>query len=217
MERRPPTGPAAQHARAPLIWHGRSQHGATLLELLTSTLFVSILMAISYTFARAALMSARVQEVKSEAQEATVMALDLLARELRMAGYSAVGDPLTAIREAATDRIEVACDLNGDGDTADANEVIAYGYDATTHELTRSTGGGSPQPFVGNVPAGGVQFAYFDATGQAIPGESGLTSTDRKRIHRIDVVVHVELANPDPAAKQALTSTAATSVCLRNQ
>ena len=195
----------------------RSQSGSSLPELLTSTLFVSILTAMSYTFARAALMSARVQEVKSEAQEATVMALDVLARDLRAAGFSAVGAPITGVRAADPQRVEVAADLNGDGDTADSNELIAYSYDADKHQLMRATGNASPQPFVRNVPAGGVRFMFFDAQGRELPASGGLGIEDRRRIHRTDAWLHVELPNPDPRVATLVTSTASTTVCLRNQ
>jgi len=141
----------------------RSEHrerGSSLVELLVSTLFLSILMAISYSFARAALMSARVQEVKSEAQEITVMATDVLVRELRMAGFSAAGQPLTAVLAAAPDRVDVATDLNGDGDTDDSNERVEYCYDAAKSQVMRATGGGSPQPLVPNVPLDGLHFRF---------------------------------------------------------
>jgi len=171
-------------------------------------------MGMSYTFARAALMSARVQEVKSEAQEVTVMALDILTRELRTAGCGTVAKPVAAVRIAATDRIEVASDLNGDGDIADSNEIIAYNYDVTKQSLMRATGGGSPQPLVKNIARDGVRFTYFDGQGTEI--DAGSTSVDRARIRRIDVMLNVEIPNPDPLAAAPLTSKVAGSVALRN-
>jgi hypothetical protein len=181
-------------------------------------LFVAILMAMSYSFARAAFMTARVDEVKSEAQEATVMAVDVLTREVRMAGFSAAAQPLAGVSSAAPERVEVASDLDGDGDTADTNELIAYSYDAVKQQLMRATGGGSPQPFVLNVPAGGVQFTFYDAGGTALPAAAGgLTAGDRGRIRRIDVRVHVALGHPDPTVVAPVTSTVWSTMCLRNQ
>ncbi|MFQ5667199.1 MAG: PilW family protein [Candidatus Binatia bacterium] len=194
------------------------ERGATLIELLSSTLLVSILMALSYSFARAALMSARLQETESEAQEVTVMALDMLVREIRMAGFSAAGARLTAVRTAGPDRVTVVTDLNGDGDTTDSNEVIAYGYSEEKHQLRRATGRGSPQPLVRDVPPDAVHFSFFDARGIEItPGEAGLTQAERARVHRIDILLRVELPNPDPTVAVPVTSTVSSSVCLRNQ
>lgn len=181
-------------------------------------MFVSILMAISYSFARAALMTSRVQATKSDAQEATVMTLDVMARELRMAGFSAAGAPLAPLRAAAPDRVDVVSDLNGDGDTTDSNERIAYSYDETAHQLRRATGGASPQPFVRNVAPMGFHLSYFDAAGVEItPGSAGMTPAQLLRVHRIDVALQLEFTNPDPATTAPLRSAVSSSVCLRNQ
>jgi len=186
--------------------------------VLTSSLFVSILVTMSYGFTRAALQSWRIQEAKSEAQEVTVMGLDVLARDLRLAGFSATAAPLVGIRSAGRDHIEVASDLNGDGDTADANELIAYAYDDLKQQLTRATGGASPQPFVLNVPSGGVRFSFFDANGSELSTAAGdLTAAECRRIHRIDMVLRVDIPNPSPDESTPLTSTVSSSVCLRNQ
>jgi hypothetical protein len=197
-------------------WCG-NRRGTSLVELLTATVFVSTLTAMSYTFARAALMSARMQEVKSEAQEVTAMTLDILTHDLRMAGFSAAGTPLTAVRVAESDYVEVASDFNGDGDTADSNELIAYSYNEEGHQLMRATGGGSPQPLARNVPADGVRFSFFDAHGTELVGRRGMTAEERRRIHRIDVALRVQLAHPDPNARMPVTVAMSSSVCLRNQ
>ena len=219
MGRRDSTAVSAHHARAAVTpRRAANQRGTSLVELLTSTLFVSILMAMSYGFARAALISARVQEVKSEAQEATVMALDVLTRELRMAGFSAAAQPLAGLLAANAQSVEVGSDLNGDGDLNDANEDIGYSYDPQQALLMRATGGASPQPFVHGVPRGGLHFSFFDAGGAEIPVPTGgLSAGDRLRVHRIDVLLQVELTNPEARATRPLTSTVSCSVGLRNQ
>ena len=205
------------YAGAPLTMTATAERGNSLIEVLTSTLFLAILMAMSYSFARAALISARVHEVKSEAQELAVMTLDVVTRELRMAGFSAAGRPLTAVTIAAAERVEVASDFNGDGDTADANETIAYSYNARDREIMRATSGGSPQPLARNVPPQGLRFRYLDRDGHdLVPGSGGLSPTERRQVRRIDVLFHVELYNPNPHAATPLSATASTSVCLRN-
>ena len=97
------------------------QCGTSVVELLASILLLSILSAMSYSFARAALLSARAQEAQTEVQEVAVLGIDILSRELRMAGFSAAGQPLVGVRHAEAERVEVVMDLNGDGDTADSN------------------------------------------------------------------------------------------------
>jgi hypothetical protein len=217
MERRHKAQLSAAHLGAPQRMNAR-QSGSSLIELLTSLVFLSILTGMTYSFARAALISARVQEVKSEAQEVTVMALDMLLRDVRMAGFSAAGQPFSGVGAAGPDHVAVAADLNGDGDTADSDELIAYSYDAPAHALMRATGGTSPQPFVYHVAPDGVRFAFFDAQGHGLTAVGGeLTPADRRRIHRIDVQLQVELPNPSPGNAAPLRSMVSGSACLRNR
>ena len=197
---------------------GTAERGNTLIELLSSTLLLAILMAMSYEFARAALISARVHEVKSEAQELAVMTVDVVTHELRMAGFSAAGRSFPGVTVAAAERVEIASDFNGDGDTADANETIAYSYNARDRELMRATSGGSPQPLARNVPPQGVRFRYFDSSGDELVAVTvGLGATERGQVHRIDMLLRVELDNPNPYATTPIRTSASTSVYLRNQ
>lgn len=191
--------------------------GSSLVELMISTMFITVLMAMSYTFARAVFLSVRVQDAKSDAQELLLMATDLLTRDLRLAGFSASGQPLEAVRAATRERVEVAADFDGDGATDDPNELIAYSYSAEKRELMRATGGASPQPLVPDVPPGGLEFTFFDANGTEIPGDGAITTEQRRRIHRIDVVLQTELPNTDAAGREPLVSAVSTSICLRNQ
>jgi len=195
---------------------GADDRGASLAELLTSLLFLAIVSAISYTFVRAAFMSAQRQAAKGEAQEVTLATIDLLARDVRMAGFSAAAAPLAGLRAAGSEYVEVVCDLNGDGDVADSNEQIAYSYDAPARQLMRATGGSSPQPVARNVSS--VRFGYVDGNGTSIgPLVGGLSPEQRARVRRVDVELTVELPNPEAAAGRALTSTATTSIQLRNR
>jgi hypothetical protein len=188
-----------------------------VVELLTSMLFVAILMAMSYTFARGALISARVQETTSDAQEVIVMAMDLLTRDVRSAGFSAAGTPIAGVRLAAAEHVEVATDFDGNGDSDGPNELIAYSYNETKRQLMRATGGASPQPLLRNVPPGGLRFTFFDTNGAeiVIPADA-MPLASRRRIHRIDVVLRTELP-AGPAGAGPFLSTLSSSICLRNQ
>lgn len=218
MERRHAATHPAGDADAPVSPAAGGGRGTSLVEVLLSMLFVSLLGALSYGFARAALTSARVQEANSEVRDTAAMAVDVLTREVRMAGFSAGGTPLAGVIAAARERVEVAADFDGDGQTTGANEHIAYSYDPEKHALLRATGAASPQPLAVNLAAGGVAFSYFDAQGREIAAAApGLSLDERRRIRRIDVVLRVEVANPDPSVAAPLRSVGAASICLRNQ
>jgi len=194
-----------------------SRRGSSLVELLTTMLFIAVLTAISYTFARAALLTTRIYDTKIEAQEITTLALDMMTRELRMAGFSASGNALVGIRAATHDRVDAATDLNGDGDTTDSNERIMYSYNEQKRQLARATGGG-PQPLVPNVPPDGMRLSYYDSEGSPLSaGELEMTAAMRDRIRRIDIFLRVEFPNPSPRATEPLTATQVASVTLRNR
>jgi hypothetical protein len=192
-----------------------SQRGASLAELLASMLFLSIVSAMSYSFARAAIMSARTQDAKSDVQEVAFATLDMLARDVRQAGFSAAALPLSGLRAAARQRLEVACDLNGNNTVADANELIAYSYDAQGRRLMRATGGTSPQPVAQNIAA--LSFGFFDDSGaELVPPAEGLAGESRERVRRIDAHLSVEVPHPEPSATHPLAVTASASIQLRN-
>jgi len=199
-----------------MIVVGAHQRGAGLAELLTSLLFLSIVAAISYSFVRAAFMSAQRQAVKGEVQEVAVAALDLLGRDVRMAGFSAAAAPLAGLRAGEPARLEVVCDVNGDGDLADSNERIAYSYDVLAHQLMRATGGTSAQPVARHVSH--LRFGYLDANGtEILPAAGGLSPEQCARVRRVDVELTVELPHPDAPLDRMLTTTATTSIQLRNR
>ncbi len=215
MERRHTTYLPARDACAPVSLLAQPR-GSSLVELLVSTVFVSILMGMSYSFARAVFQNVQMQEAKSDAQEVVLMAVDLMTRELRLAGFSAAAQPLLAVRVADPQTIQVATDFDGDGQSDGTNELVTYSYNEAKQQLVRATGNASPQPLVSHVAPGGVAFSYFDAAGAAVDATGGMALDDRRRIHRIDVRLQTELPNNDGAGR-TVTSTVSASVCLRNQ
>jgi hypothetical protein len=187
------------------------------VELLAGLLLVSVLSSMAYAWTRAVLLSARVQEQATEVQEAAVMAADFVVRELRMAGYSHAGAPLAGVRAAGRDFVSVAADLNGDGDTNDAHERIAYAHNLGRTSLMRATGGGRPQPVVRNVPGGGLSFAFFDDDGRQLGGNgAALDDDDLGRVRRIDVRVLVLRRLPELGGRDVQTEVFG-SACLRNR
>jgi Tfp pilus assembly protein PilE len=190
--------------------------GTTLAEVLVAMLFVAILGTITVNFVRTALLSVRILAVKSAVQEEVVMVVDLMRREVRMAGFGASGRPVVGIRTARYDAITVAADVTGDADVDDANELIAYAYDAVRGQLVRGTGGAPPQPFVSNVPADGLQMRYFAADGTELPAVSSPDATQAATIRRVDVSVRVERPNPNAAAGRPLRSVIRAAICRRN-
>lgn len=144
------------------------QTGFTLLEILValavSGLLLSGAMATfvmqSKSYDLQTQMTAMVQRARA--------AMDMMAREVRMAGY----DPAAAGFEGVTydtTALQVRADLTGDnpgdppdGDTNDPNECVTYRHDPSNHQIDRNTGGGN-QPFAEHIHA--FTFAYLDEDG----------------------------------------------------
>ncbi len=190
--------------------------GTTLAEVLVAVLFMAILSTMTASFVRAALLSVRTLAVKSAVQEEVVMVVDLMRREVRMAGFGGGGRPIAGVRTARRDALAVASDVNGDADTDDPNELVAYAYDAARAQLVRGTGSAPPQPFVSDVPPGGVEFRYFAADGAELPPVASPDATQSAAIRRVDVCVRVERRNPNPGASRPLRSVIRAAICRRN-
>ncbi len=172
------------------------ERGFTLIELLIAMVIALVVIA---SISSAFIMQRKtynVQEQITEMIQGARAALDMISREVKMAGYNPTGSMQTADPTASnfvgipydTDQIEIIADLNGDGDTtSDSHENIIYIYDATYHQIDRNTGSGD-QPFVENIEA--FTFTYLDADGG--------TTTTTADIRQVEIIVTARTAKPDP-------------------
>lgn len=158
-----------------------SVSGFTLVELLIAMAVGSIVMVAVMTAFLSQHNSYLTQDNVVEMQQNIRVAMDLLTSEIRMAGYNPTGNTGVGIVTAGAGRLGFTQDLNGDGDTADADEAITYGFstasdagadgivDAGNASLGRNTGtatgvgGGGFQPVSENFQA--VEFFYLMADG----------------------------------------------------
>lgn len=148
--------------------------GFTLIELVVAMFIAGIVSIAIFTVFKSQQRSYLVQDQVVEMQQNVRSAMDIMVRDIRMAGYD---DPYMPSNATITDnstsaRIRVTMDLNEDGDCNDTNENITYGFsdandadadgiaDAGAADLGRNTGGGF-QPLAENIQA--ICFAYaFD-------------------------------------------------------
>lgn len=192
---------------------GRDQRGFSLAEILVSMVVALWLTIMLHEFHRVVARSVLAQEQRSQAQQLARVTVELMARELRLGGYSDAGAPLPPLRTATPESIEAQADLNGDGDTDDANELVGYSYDATRQALMRSTSGGSPQPLVDHVPPGAFRLQYRDRAGVLLTGT--LNAATLAQVRDLDISLGVEFT-PDPTQPQTILVTHRARVQLRN-
>lgn len=183
-----------------------------LIDVLTSMAFVVLVVGMAQTWARATLITQRVLEITAAADQDAALALTILARAIRDAGGGVA--PLAA---AGPELLDIAADLNNDGDTSDSFERVLYAYRADRRQVTRASGAGNAQPFVDNVPPAGLRLSYWTADGQEIATQSTLSVADRARVHRIDVRLRTETPHPDARAGMPIVVEVATSIALRNR
>ena len=189
----------------------KREQGFTLIELLVAMVIALVLIvSISAAFISQQKNYA-VQEQVAEMIQTARASMDMMSREIRMAGYDPTGtlqrdDPTeaggipfvgipydTTQLEIVADVADDAGDDEGDGDTGDPNEDIVYKfYDATDstypNQIKRRTGNGTFQPFVENIEA--FTFTYLDADGN--------TTTTTADIRQIGIVITAKTAEPDP-------------------
>jgi type IV pilus assembly protein PilW len=152
--------------------NSNNSNGITLIELVIAMFIAGIVSIAIFTAFKSQQKSYLVQDQVAEMQQNVRASMDIMARDIRMAGYdpkpSLIGWP--TILSANSSRINITMDINGD-DNCSSNEDITYGFsnindanadgiaDAGAADLGRDTGGGF-QPLAENIQAIGFAYAY---------------------------------------------------------
>lgn len=167
--------------------------GFTLVELLIAMVISLVVIgSLSGTFIFQR-KTYDVQEQITEMQQTARAAMDMISREVKMAGYDPSYPKVFSILSAnfgipySATQLAIRADLNGDGDTSDTHENIIYTYDSTDKQIDRNTGGGA-QPFAENIQS--FTFQYYDIDGN--------TTTTDADIRQIDITITARTSNPDP-------------------
>ncbi len=180
------------------------ESGFTLVELLIAmTIGLIILAALSSTF----LIQRKtydVQEQIVEMVQTARAAMDMMTREIRMAGYNPAGSTFEGITYNSS-QLQILADLDGNGSTADSNENITYTYDGTNFQIDRNTGGGA-QPFAENIQS--FTFNYLDSN-----GNSTTTSADIRQI-MITITARTSRADGDYSANGGYRTHVLTSLII---
>jgi len=209
----------------------RSSRGFSTAEVLAATALTMMLMTALYSVQRAQTSAFAAQNVYAESQNVTRTVIDLMTRELRMATY----DPGTALTtspgptcpgvkqgivEATPSKLHFRQDLTGDGSLIAAGEDLVY--DVLGSELRRTDGTALPVTIVSGVPAGGLNFRYFDGSNppnELIPTGTppALTPSQRDCVTKVRITVRANLTNPDPNNMTPIPSVAESEVAIRNR
>jgi type IV pilus assembly protein PilW len=175
-------------------WQTPSREGFTLIEMVVALGLSLVTVSAVYSLYISELRAQNVREDRLEMQQQARVVIDVVSRELLMAGYDPRGVnndvDLTNDFQGITynsGRLIIKADLNGNGLIADANESITFVYDPKTHTLRRNTGGGN-QPFGENVESFFVE--YFD--------QGGNPTVNSASIQQVKITVTARTEHPDP-------------------
>jgi len=171
----------------------KSPNGFTLIEMVVALGLSLVTVSTVYSLYVSELKAQYVREDRLEMQQQARVVIDVVSRELLMAGY----DPCGVNRDVDLSndflgitydpsRLMIKADLNGNGLIADPNESITFVYDSKTHTLRRNTGGGN-QPFGENIESFLVE--YFD--------QGGNPTVDSANIQQVKITVTARTEDPD--------------------
>ncbi|MDD5724078.1 MAG: prepilin-type N-terminal cleavage/methylation domain-containing protein [Syntrophales bacterium] len=162
-----------------------SDRGFTLVEMLIAMTVGLVLLGAMYGVFTLHNKTFGTQEQIAEMQQNARATMDLMIREVRMAGYN----PAEISFDGTTynvSQLQVRADLDGDG-TITGQENVIYKHNSVSEQITRNIGSGD-QPLLENAQA--FTFDYLDSS-----GNSTTTSAD---IRQIRITITARTANPDP-------------------
>ncbi len=146
----------------------RKENGFTLVELLVALALTGLVMVAVYRTFETQQKVYVVQDDVASMQQELRAAMDIMCRDLRMAGFNPASSPNFGILEATSSTLQFTVDVDEDGLLVDAandpNEQIRYSLNGTT--LGRAVWGGGAQPVAEDVDA--LDLVYLDANGAVI-------------------------------------------------
>lgn len=189
-----------------------NEQGFTLIEAVVGLAISLILLGVAIVVFNVQRKTFIMQEQVAEMQQNIRAAMDMMAREIAMAGYNPTGAAFNGIGTQTSTLVQILADLNGNGTTtADSNEDITYRYydvnDATYPlQLKRKTGAGSYQPFAQNIQS--FSLSYLDS--------NGVTTSNPSSIRQIRVTITGRTGKIDPDTGDYKYGTLTSSVTPKN-
>jgi type IV pilus assembly protein PilW len=168
----------------------KSINGFTLVELMVSmSIGMMLLAAVTTTFmSQTRIYNA--QEQINEMQQTARGALDIITREVKMAGYNPNGASFLGVTYSTT-QLMIQADLDSNGaisTSSTANEQITYAYDSANQRITRAVGTGGAQVLAEHITA--FTFSYLNSLAVA--------TNVSANIRQVTISITARTAKPDP-------------------
>jgi type IV pilus assembly protein PilW len=197
----------------------KTSNGFTLVELMVTMAISGFIVAAIYSAYISQQRTYLAQEQVAEMQQNIRAAIDMMAREIRMAGYDPTQSAGAGITAALAGQISFTQDTNGDGDTADSGEMIDFGFSLADDalrdgvpdidadgdgipdavSLRRQINAGGYQAIAENIQ--GIEFMYLDSANAvtAVPAD----------IRFVQISILARAGRPDPNFTNTATYTSA--------
>ena len=174
------------------IWTRRIRGvgGFTLVEMMVSmAMSLVVLAAIAGTFTVQTRQNSAEEQI-GQMQQNVRGALDLMIREIQMAGYKPAGGSFNGIETSTSTTLRIKLDLNSSGvETDDATDDISYSFDSSTGLITRTLNNtGSSATVADNITA--FSFTYLDV--------NGASTTTNTAVRRVTINITARTEKPDP-------------------
>ena len=161
------------------------ERGFTLVEILITIAITGIVSATIFTAFQSQQKSYVAQEDVAVMQQNLRAGMDMMVREIRMAGYDPTSDANAGIVSGISNSIAFTIDETGDGDIDDSNEYITYSL-YTSYNIQKlgrkSTATANNQPVSENIDA--LEFFY-----KLVDESQTLTPSDTTLIRSIRITL----------------------------
>jgi type IV pilus assembly protein PilW len=163
------------------------QTGFSLIGLLAGILISAVILGGPYSVFFSQQQAFSAQEQIAAMNQNIRSALDLMTREIRLAGYKTSTRTFNGIAAATSNSIRIFADLTQDGDMADDNEDITNTYNSGPKQICRNGVGLS---VADNVSGLSFQYTLKDGTATSAPA-------DLADISKITVSITARTTHPD--------------------
>jgi type IV pilus assembly protein PilW len=170
----------------------RNDRGYTLMELMVAIAIGMIVMASVATTFTSQTRAYSAQEQINQMEQNARGALDIMSREIKMAGYKPNGGSVTGVVSYTSTSLTIQADLNADAAVSTSgsdNEQIAYAYDSANQKITRQVGTAAAATLAENIS--GFTFTYYQSSGTTL-------ATSVANIRRIKIAITAKTEKPDP-------------------
>ena len=189
---------------------GKNEQGFTIVELLAGLAIGMLLLSVAVTMLSTQMETFNEEEELSEMQQNIRVAMDMIVRETKMAGYDPAEKGFYGVSYDAG-QLHIVADLDGNGVTNTVSlEDIKYKYYGNPdYNIKRKSGTGSFQPITENIAD--LTIVYLDELSQEIT-----LGSDSDKIRQVWIKITGRTSNIDTRTGDFRYGTLTATITPRN-